>query len=496
MNRYASRAPRAALVTLATPLGASFVLVFGLAAGPALANATGARVPSIPALATIAVAALACGLLGTRMLRAGRRGKATPAILASLCEAVLVSLAILASGSMLFAPLFFVRSQTANAEAGRAGSALVAIVIGLGFGTALWGHGRLVGDGFDGSAAMLGGVLLTIVTLWRSWRAARLARRLDSLAASLGAAAPTGVGAGSTLARLEAAAGELLAAHRVAQGEIAAAEQRTAHLAGATMLGAAPWNAGTARAAHALVDEAEERRRIAKTAANRLLGLEADAARLGERAGVMAQEAGQLVRSASVGCEAVGRAASTLVAVSERVDAAAVAVRDLAEASERVGVLVATVSRIARQTNRLALNASIEAARAGEQGKGFAVVADEIRKLAEESSRAARAATTTVALLRDEIDDTARAITAGEQAVRDVGSVASEATEAIGRVLEGVTRLRAATEDTAKAAAGHGAIARDTAALAADAQQSTDRLVARAREIMSLVQRATVSRAS
>jgi methyl-accepting chemotaxis protein len=184
------------------------------------------------------------------------------------------------------------------------------------------------------------------------------------------------------------------------------------------------------------------------------------------------------------------------VAVSERVDAAAVAVRDLAEASERVGVLVATVSRIARQTNRLALNASIEAARAGEQGKGFAVVADEIRKLAEESSRAARAATTTVALLRDEIDDTARAITAGEQAVRDVGSVASEATEAIGRVVEGVTRLRAATEDTAKAAAGHGTIARDTAALAADAQQSTDRLVARAREIMSLVQRATVSRAS
>ncbi len=65
------------------------------------------------------------------------------------------------------------------------------------------------------------------------------------------------------------------------------------------------------------------------------------------------------------------------------------AILDLERQSLTIGDFVQTISTIAEQTNLLALNASIEAARAGEHGRGFAVVADEIRKLAEESSKAA-----------------------------------------------------------------------------------------------------------
>lgn len=61
----------------------------------------------------------------------------------------------------------------------------------------------------------------------------------------------------------------------------------------------------------------------------------------------------------------------------------------LSEKTKNVGAIVESIGSIAEQTNLLALNAAIEAARAGEVGRGFAVVAEEIRKLAEESRKAA-----------------------------------------------------------------------------------------------------------
>jgi methyl-accepting chemotaxis protein len=172
------------------------------------------------------------------------------------------------------------------------------------------------------------------------------------------------------------------------------------------------------------------------------------AERLHERAHAMEEAIGQLTTAAASSRDAIGRASHTLVSMGDRVRASADRVRTLDEVSDRIGGFVDRITRLARQTNLLALNAAIEAARAGEQGKGFAVVAEEVRKLANESERAAREIQSTVGDVRAHMGEVTQLLLTNEQEVGDVGAVALQATDALGAISASIERVTAIVAET------------------------------------------------
>jgi methyl-accepting chemotaxis protein len=89
------------------------------------------------------------------------------------------------------------------------------------------------------------------------------------------------------------------------------------------------------------------------------------------------------------GNQVVNDAVSQMAKLHESTNNVIEAINELVEGSEQIGAITTTIKEISDQTNLLALNASIEAARAGKEGAGFAVIAQEIRKLSEETHKAA-----------------------------------------------------------------------------------------------------------
>lgn len=137
-----------------------------------------------------------------------------------------------------------------------------------------------------------------------------------------------------------------------------------------------------------------------------------------------ATEGGEVLTKANLQMEVIGEIVQKLASMS----------RELNDSSQKIGEVINVISTIAGQTNLLALNAAIEAARAGEHGRGFALVAVEVKRLADNSSKAAEE----VAVLINKVQaDTNGIVGAMEEGVNAVNS-GSELVQEAGDVFKGI----------------------------------------------------------
>jgi methyl-accepting chemotaxis protein WspA len=111
------------------------------------------------------------------------------------------------------------------------------------------------------------------------------------------------------------------------------------------------------------------------------------------------------------------------------------------EKADAINGVVATITKVADQTNLLSINAAIEAEKAGEYGRGFLVVAREIRRLADQTAVATLDIETMVRQMQDAVSAGVMQMDKFTEEMRSASSRVREVSEQMGQIIEEVRGL-------------------------------------------------------
>ncbi|MBI0331611.1 methyl-accepting chemotaxis protein [Burkholderia plantarii] len=152
----------------------------------------------------------------------------------------------------------------------------------------------------------------------------------------------------------------------------------------------------------------------------------------------------------------------------------------LNEKALNINQVVATITKVADQTNLLSLNAAIEAEKAGEYGRGFAVVATEIRRLADQTAVATYDIEQTVKEIQSAVSAGVMGMDKFSEEVRrgmlDVQQVGSQLSQIIHEVQTLAPRFQLVNEGMQTQASGAEQITQALSQLSEAAQQTAESL--------------------
>lgn len=166
---------------------------------------------------------------------------------------------------------------------------------------------------------------------------------------------------------------------------------------------------------------------------------------MGESVRALIDSIGSIAGNSATASTTAESAAGAAQAGAEAVAKSLQAIETVQKGAVRVSEIVRIIGEIAGQTNLLAFNAAIEAARAGNHGVGFSVVASEVRKLAENSSVAARE----IAKL---IEETVQQVGQGAEVSRSAARSFEGIMASVGKTRNHVSDIAGATEKQRQAA--------------------------------------------